>query len=227
MGAWLATHMGQTDALIALKTSGDHVLGGLGAVLAAVSIVTLVATIGMNAYSAMLTLVTIADSLRPVRPTVGWRIGGIVGLFGVWVATALCLGGDAVVYVNGMLVMMLYFLMPWTAVNLIDYFLIRKGVYSISALFSPAGIYGAWGVKGLSAYAAGLLASVPFFVIPKVYTGPIAEQLGGVDIGWLVSLLVSSGLYYVIGRNNVIAGSPQDAVGPMAAESPVSPTSCA
>ena len=198
--------MGQSDALIALKSSGDHMAGGLGAVLAAVSIVALVATIGMNAYSGMLTLVTIIDSLRSIRPTVAWRIGGIVGLLAVWVVTALSLGGDAIVFVNGMLVMMLYFLMPWTAVNLVDYFLIRKGVYSIPALFSPDGIYGAWGVRGLFAYGAGLFASVPFFVVPKVYTGPIAEQFGGVDIGWLVSLLVSAGLYYVISAKGAQSG---------------------
>ena len=198
VGAWLATHMEQNDALIALKISGDHLAGGLGAILAAVSIMTLVATVGMNAYSAMLTLVTIVDSLHPVRPTVRWRVGGILCLFAVWLVAALSLSGDAVVYVNGMLVIMLYFLMPWTAVNLIDYFLIRKGVYSIPALFSPHGEYGAWGLRGLFAYGAGLLVSVPFVVVPKLYTGPIAERLSGVDVGWLVSLLVSAGLYYGI-----------------------------
>jgi purine-cytosine permease-like protein len=168
----------------------------------------LVATIGMNAYSAMLTLVTMIDSIRPVRPTVGWRIGGILALFALWVLTAVSLGGDAVVYVNGMLVMMLYFLMPWTAVNLIDYFLIRKGVYSIPDLFTPGGVYGAWGVRGLFAYGAGLLASVPFFVVPKVYTGPVAERLGGVDVGWLVSLLVAAGLYFLLSLKRGASSAP-------------------
>jgi purine-cytosine permease-like protein len=208
VGAWLATHMGQADALVALKTSGDHLAAGLGAVLAAVSIMALVATIGMNAYSAMLTLVTVIDSIRSVRPTVGWRIGGILALFALWVLTAVSLGGDAVVYVNGMLVMMLYFLMPWTAVNLIDYFLIRKGVYSISDLFTPNGVYGAWGARGLFAYGAGLLASVPFFVVPKVYTGPVAERLGGVDVGWLVSLLVAASLYFLLSFKRGASGVP-------------------
>jgi nucleobase:cation symporter-1, NCS1 family len=94
-----------------------------------------------------------------------------------------------------MLVMMLYFLMPWTAVNLIDYFWLRRGRYSIRDLFSPTGIYGAWGIRGLIAYAIGFIASIPFFVVPNVYTGGLAARLGGVDMGWLVSLLASSIAY--------------------------------
>jgi purine-cytosine permease-like protein len=115
-----------------------------------------------------------------------------------WIAIAVGFGGNAVTYVNGMLVMMLYFLMPWTAVNLIDYFFLRRGRYSIPDLFEPNGLYGAWGRRGLTAYAVGFVASVPFFVIPNVYTGPLAARLGGVDIGWLVSALAASVTYLLV-----------------------------
>ena len=36
---------------------------------------------------------------------------------------------------------------------------------------------------------------MPFAVLPDVYTGPVATALGGVDIGWVVGLVVS-GLGY-------------------------------
>ena len=97
----------------------------------------------------------------------------IIALTALWIAVAF-FGGNAITYVNGMLVMMLYFLMPWTAVNLIDYFFLRRGRYSIPDLFQPDGLYGSWGIRGLVAYAVGFLVSVPFFVVPNVYTGPIA-----------------------------------------------------
>jgi len=38
---------------------------------------------------------------------------------------------------------MLYLLVPWTAVNLMDYFFVRKGHYAITDFFTPNGIYGA------------------------------------------------------------------------------------
>ncbi len=201
LGAWLATHMGVTDALLALKQSGDALTPGLGTVLTITSIVALVATVGMNAYSAMLTLITTWDSLRHVEPTRALRIGCIAAITLLWIGIAVSFGGDAITYVNAMLVIMLYCLMPWTAVNLIDYFWLRRGRYSVGDLFSPTGIYGAWGGRGLTAYACGILASVPFFVVPNVYTGPLAARLGGVDVGWLVSLAAASVVYLGLSRN--------------------------
>ena len=140
LGAWLATHMGVTDGLMALKQSGDVVASGLGSVLAITSIVALAATAGMNAYSAMLTLMTTLDSIRPMPSSQSLRIGLIGAITLLWIVVALSLGGKAITYVNAMLVMMLYFLMPWTAVNLIDYFWLRRGRYSISDLFTPHGL---------------------------------------------------------------------------------------
>ncbi len=201
LGAWLATHMGVTDGLLALKGSGDIVASGLGSLLAATSIVALVATVGMNAYSAMLTLITTVDSIRSVNPTQTLRITMIAFITLLWILIAISFGGDAITYVNAMLVIMLYFLMPWTAVNLIDYFLLRRGRYSIRDLFTPTGLYGAWGGRGLTAYAIGFVASIPFFVVPNVYTGPVAARLGGVDMGWLVSLAAASAAYLGLSWN--------------------------
>jgi NCS1 family nucleobase:cation symporter-1 len=190
--------MGVTDGLMALKASGDAVASGLGAVLAITSIVALVATVGMNAYSAMLTLLTTVDSIRPVAPSQTLRVTFIGGITMLWIAIALAFGGDAITWVNAMLVIMLYFLMPWTAVNLIDYFWLRRGRYSIPDLFTAYGLYGAWGGRGLFAYAVGFVASIPFFVVPNVYTGSLAARLGGVDLGWLVSLVATSLTYLAV-----------------------------
>jgi purine-cytosine permease-like protein len=172
----------------------------LGSVLAATSIAALIATIGMNAYSAMLTVITSVDSLRPVVPTRAWRVAVILAATAVWILIAVGFGNDAVTMVNAMLIIMLYFLMPWTAVNLIDYFLLRRGRYSIQDLCTPEGIYGAWGGRGLTAYAVGFAASVPFFVVPNFFTGPLAERLGGIDVGWIVSLAAASAAYLFLSR---------------------------
>jgi purine-cytosine permease-like protein len=157
----------------------------------------------------MLTLLTTVDSVRPVRPTRTLRVVVIAAVTVVWIAVALSFGNNVVAYVNGMLVIMLYFLMPWTAVNLIDYFLLRKGRYSILDLFRPDGIYGAWGVRGLFAYAVGFAASVPFFVVPGVYIGPLAARLGGIDFGWIVSVLVAAAAYLAVSlRFDALAEAP-------------------
>ena len=135
-----------------------------------------------------------------MQPTRRLRVVVIGAITLLWIALALSFGTHVVTYVNAMLVIMLYFLMPWTAVNLIDYFLLRKGRYSILDMFRPNGIYGPWGVRGLIAYGAGFVASVPFFVVPNVYTGPLADRLGGVDFGWLVSGAVGGLTYLLVSR---------------------------
>jgi nucleobase:cation symporter-1, NCS1 family len=65
----------------------------------------------------------------------------------------------------------------------------------------PDGIYGPWGARGLAAYGIGFVATLPFFVLPDVYTGPAARALGGVDIGWLVGLIVSGAIYFLLCRS--------------------------
>lgn len=210
LGAWLATRMGATDALVALHAAGDAMAPGLGSILVAASICALVATVGMTSYSAMMTLVTTADCLRPVRPTRRLRVLVILGVTATWLTIAVCFGGNAITYVCGVLVIMLYFLVPWTAVNLIDYFFLAKGRYVIADLATPKGVYGAWNVRGLTAYALGFAASIPFFVVPGVYTGPLAAKLAGCDIGWLVSLVATSVAYLAVN-----ARLPAPAIGPV------------
>ena len=200
LGAWLATHMGYQDALQAVHHEGDHLYAGFGSLLAAITIASLVAGMGATVYSTMLAFLTTVDCLRPIRPTRSLRVMVILGVMVVWIVVSVSLSGNAVTYVNSMLVIMLYLLMPWTAVNLMDYFFLRRGRYSIVDLFKVDGIYGAWGIRGLIAYAVGFVASIPFFVIPGVYTGLLAAKLGGVDFGWLVSGIAAAATYVLCSR---------------------------
>ncbi len=201
IGAWLATNLGATDPLVALRDAGDLVFGGLGSLLAILSVLALVATMGINAYSAMLSTVTAIDSVRPIKPTRTLRIVTIVVLALVWAAAAISFGGDAVGALFSSLIVMLYLIVPWTAINLVDYFFVRHGRYAITDLFTPTGIYGSWGQRGLTAYAIGLVSMLPFIVIPGVVTAPIAEQLGGTDISAVVGLFVSAVVYYILTRS--------------------------
>lgn len=201
LGAWLATNLGATDALVALRDAGDQVFGGLGSLLAILSVLALVATMGINAYSAMLSTVTGIDSVRKLAPSRNLRIVTILVLAMMWVAAAIGFGGDAVGALFNSLIVMLYLLVPWTAINLVDYFFVRRGRYAITDLLTPSGIYGAWGRRGLTAFAIGLLAMAPFIVIPGVVTAPLAQLFGGVDVSAIVGLLVSAAAYYLLTRS--------------------------
>ncbi len=201
LGAWLATRLGASDGLVALYDAGNSLVAGFGTLLAMASVVALVATMGLNAYSGMLTVVTGISSFVELRPTGRLRIAVITVLALVWLAISFFVRGDSIELVYAVLTMMLYLLVPWTAVNLVDYFFVRRGRYAITQLFMPHGIYGVWSVRGLAAYGVGFASTMPFLVLPNYYMGPAARALGGVDIGWLVGLVVSAAVYLWLSRS--------------------------
>ena len=105
------------------------------------------------------------------------------------------------------LTLMLYLLVPWTALNLVDFFFVRRGHYAITDIFRPNGVYGAWGWRGLTAYFVGFAAEIPFMVLPPIaglsYTGYFPAHLtNGVDYSWLVGLVVSGLVYLLLSRSS-------------------------
>ena len=201
LGAWLATRIGASDGLVALHDAGDSMFHGFGVLMALASVTALVATMGLNAYSGMLTVVTALNSMFELHPTPRLRIMAILAVAACWITATFAITTNAIALLFATLTIMLYLLVPWTSVNLVDYFFVRRGRYAITHLFMPHGIYGAWGRRGLMAYVLGFLATLPFFVLPDVYTGPAAQALGGVDVGWLVGLIVSGGAYLLLSRS--------------------------
>ena len=206
LGAWLATRLGASDGLVALHDAGDAVFAGFGVTMALASVTALVATMGLNAYSGMLTVVTALNSLFDVHPTPRLRIMAILAVAGAWIAVTFAITANAIALLFATLTIMLYLLVPWTSVNLADYFFVRRGRYAITDLFTPQGIYGAWGSRGLIAYGLGFSATLPFLVLPDIYTGPAARALGGVDVGWLVGLIVAGGAYLLLCRSLEVSG---------------------
>jgi purine-cytosine permease-like protein len=101
---------------------------------------------------------------------------------------------------NNLLSVLLYLFTPWTAINLVDFYLVRKGHYSIRGITDPNGMYGQWNARGLVAYGAGFVAMIPFFST-GLYTGPVARALGGADIAMVVGLPVSAAVYLLACRS--------------------------
>ncbi|MGH3273172.1 MAG: purine-cytosine permease family protein, partial [Streptosporangiaceae bacterium] len=206
LGSWLASRLGVNDGLVGLQLVGDKVVAPLGSITAFLSAAALLATMGMNAYGAMLTVLTGIDSFVKIKPNRIWRVATIIALAVLWYAVAAGISSNAVTAVLNSLTLMLYLLVPWTALNLVDFFFVRHGHYAITDIFRPDGVYGAWGARGLTAYFVGLAAEIPFMVLPSIggisYTGWFPGHLtGGVDYAWLVGLAVSGAVYWLLYRS--------------------------
>lgn len=199
LGAFLASHLPQPDAVGSLVEVGNGAIPFFGTVLILISVPSQIGIMSVNAYGAMLTSATAVDGFTRVRTGRRTRIIGISAIMAVSVVIALLIPEDYLSSFNNFVLLMLYFLIPWTAVNLVDFYFVRRGHYAILEIFDPAGHYGRWSWRGLTAYLIGLFAMIPFMNV-SFYTGPIASALGGVDLSFVVGLVVAGALYLVLGR---------------------------
>ena len=177
-----------------------QVLAGLGKVLLFSALLGLVTISALNFYGASLTLLSVADTVKPLRCTVGKRLASLAVAFVASCAIALSSSSDFMGRFEDYLAVLLYLFTPWTAINLIDFYVVRKGHYSIREIFNPAGMYGRWNWRGLIAYLGGFVAMIPFFST-GMYTGVVARALGGADIAMLIGLPVSAGIYLALCRS--------------------------
>lgn len=199
LGAILASYIPAADPILALKQIGDVLFPGFGTITVLLSVLALISIMGVNAYGAMLTGASAVDGFKSVRPTVRLRVIGltVVGLVSLFIA--LVIPDNYVGSFNSFVLLMLYFLVPWTAVNLVDFYFVRRGKYAIAEILKPNGLYGRWAWRGVVAYSVGFIVMIPFFSV-SFFVGPIAQLLGGSDFSFAVGLVVSGGLYMIFSR---------------------------
>jgi NCS1 family nucleobase:cation symporter-1 len=200
IGAAAAAAYPGTSVARSLEAAGDTVHPGFGAVLLLVSLAGLLTMTSLNYYGASLTLMSVLDSLRPVRATRAKRIASVITIGVLAHAIAFAVAGDFVKGFSALLAILLCLFTPWTAINLVDFYFVRKTRYSIREIFNPRGLYGRWNWRGLSAYAAGFLAMLPF-VNTELYEGPVAHALHGADVSMPVGLCVAASLYLLTYRH--------------------------
>ena len=182
------------EVATALRTAADLVMPGFGKPLLLCSLLGLLTITSLNCYGASLTLLSVADSLKPGRPTLAKRVVTLLVATVVASGIALASSQNFVEKFGEFLAVLLYLFTPWTAINLVDFYVVRKGHYSVREIFNAHGMYGRWSWRGLVAYGVGFLVMIPFFSTEH-YKGPVARALGGADIAMLVGLPVAALVY--------------------------------
>jgi NCS1 family nucleobase:cation symporter-1 len=191
-------------AVVGLGSTEKNLVTGLGTLTHGIApLVLIVFSVGvatanaMNLYCGVLSVLTFGQTLFPAwTPRAAARAMISLVLFGLSLAGAL-LGKDSfLANYTDFILLLLYVLVPWTAVNLVDYYLLRHGEYDVSAFFrQDGGIYGRINAAAVQCYVIGILVQLPFVVSP-VFTGPAARAMGGLDVSWIVGLAVTGPAYY-------------------------------
>ncbi|MEM3851634.1 MAG: cytosine permease [Methanomassiliicoccales archaeon] len=161
---------------------------GLGA-LAAIVLGSLSAN-ALNIYTSGLAFLVLDVRLkRWMAVLLGGFIGGLL---------ALIVGSSFTSFYEGFLLLLDYWVAPWLAITLIDFYVFGRK--------DPEHVRGAPPIKyaGMLSYLIGIAVSIPFIswsYSTLSYTGYISSHLlHGADISYYVALGVTSVLYYLLSR---------------------------
>lgn len=190
--AVLATPVGM-DTMDAVRLAS----GAIGPFMLLLFLLSVISHNALNLYGAVLSIITLVQ-------TFAWRwipTSKSRALLSVVVLTLCCFvaissSANFINHFIDLVLALLVVLVPWTAINLIDFYLIHKGQYDIASIFRvDGGIYGYYNPNALIAYIIGIAVQIPFMNTP-MYVGPVSQYIDGADLSWLISMVVTSPLYY-------------------------------
>jgi len=218
--SYLGSVLGSTlpmivGTIIGLLDSGRGLIATLGEMTKGIAPVTFVifsfamlTNNAMNVYCGALSTLTAVQTWRP-EWNPGWRARSAVAIILLVIALGLAiLGHDSFLEsYTSFILLLFYLLIPWTAINLVDYYLVRHGDYDVASFFRhDGGLYGRYNVPALVCYFLGTLVELPFVSTP-LYRGPVARALGDADLSWLVGLAVTSVSYYAFAKRSASPAS--------------------
>ena len=213
IGAAAMTESGNLFVENQVAYVGDIVGGGVFALLIFIVILLGKLTVNtLNAYGAFMCTLTILTSFGNKATIRRWtRAVFVIGIVSLTVLVALLASADFLANFKNFVLALLMVFTPWSIINLTDYYLISKDRFDIPAFYDRNGRYGAWNWRALASYGIGVVVQIPFLA-QSFYTGPMVAKLGGADISWLVGIVVTFALYYVLIRNRGVA--PKETIYP-------------
>ena len=202
-------------AIVALAMTGSEVMAGvqdttgmLGTPLLVMFLLSVISHNALNLYGTVLSAITCVQTfVANWIPTARTRV--VLSLVVIAASTYFAIGvsGDFISHFVDIVLALLVVLVPWTAINLIDFYLIHRGNYDLDSIFAAdGGIYGRFNNKAIIAYVIGIAVQVPFMNTP-LYAGPVSGALGGADLSWIIGLLATGPVYYALARRRELAPS--------------------
>ena len=223
VGASLVMIIGAIAAVVAGAAVSANAPDYLGGLLSVKWLFLIVLILGVaagnfgNLYGPFLTLFAIISPSGSLASNKTGRIARIVTtsvLAIVGTVIAIQASKNFMDDLTNFLVFTLYLLVPWTAINLTDYYIVRNGHYNIPEMFKEDGIYGKVNWYAIIVYVLAIGIQFPFMNDPAIYVGSIANSLGGADLAWIVGFLFAAVAYYLGARYKLFpsARSGADAI---------------
>lgn len=198
LGAAVVTLAPKDDVVQTVRGLGGH-FGAIIVILLAIGLIIVNST---NIYGGTISTMTIIQHFKDFTSTATKRtvVAVLIGTGAVIVGIAG--SADFITNLQNYLNFVLFFLIPWTAINLLDFYVIHHGNYNTDDFFTKHGTFGKWGAPAIITYFVAFFAQLPF-MSTSVFEGPIARAMGGVDLAWLVGSVVSIPLYLFLAKRKL------------------------
>ena len=168
-------------------------LGGFGTLIVGLLALSVVANNIPNDYSLALSTQVISRSFQRV-PRWAWTLAGSI----IYVAISLPAASNFNLTLEGFLLIIAYWLGPWSAVLLLEHFLYRRGVYDADDWNTPSRL--PLGLAAIAAMIAGLVG-VYLGAAQVYYVGPVAGLINkpyGMDVGFELGIVLAAIAYLIL-----------------------------
>ncbi len=163
------------------------------------SALSLIAGAAMNAYTGMLSWEAVRSTWQQVRLSRIARVIGVLLISVISLVLALLGWKSFVNTFSNFLDVLLFVFVPWSLINLVDFYLVQRERYDVAAFYTPRGIYGGWRWVAVIPYLVAVGLEL-LFVDQTDLKGPLVNALGGADISWIVGGVVAAVGYLVAVR---------------------------
>jgi purine-cytosine permease-like protein len=193
---------------VEVMTGVRDTTGAFGTPLLILFLLSVISHNALNLYGTVLSAITCVQTfVARWIPTARTRV--VLSVVVIAMSTYFAIGAsdDFISHFVDIVLALLVVLVPWTAINLIDFYLIHHGNYDMDSIFAAdGGIYGRFNGQAILAYVIGILVQIPFMATP-LYTGPVADRLDGADLSWIIGLVATAPVYYLLARGRKLAPS--------------------
>lgn len=190
LGAKITAMLPKDDLYGAVQTvSGSWALIIMG--------ISLTGTNAINIYTAALSALSGLATFRNFKFTAVHRVIASLVILAAGLFAAL-LGYHS--FLNSFvdfLDVLAFVFFPWSAINILDFYVLHRGEYHVPSLYTPKGQYGGWLPIPILCYLIGIGVEA-LFVKQTFYTGPLVSAVGGNDISWILGFIVPLAAYWIL-----------------------------
>jgi len=176
-----------------LLSAALHPLHGFGSLLLVLLALSIVANNIPNDYSLGLTMQVLGKAFQQVNRAVWTLIGAVV-----YIIIALALAHNANQTLENFLLLVGYWLAPWSVILILEHYVFRKGKYNADDWNTPSRMPIGW-----AAFVSMIIGLVGVYLgaAQVMFVGPIAKAINppyGMDIGFELGALFAAISYLVL-----------------------------